>query len=340
MKIDSEFKKIKGIIQNKNIFFITTKNIDYIRNQQELGILREFSKYVKEIGSLKKNYFLRILNVYPNIIFSKKRIYDVFFVGFLPQLILPFFYFLFKRKVIVIDFFISLYDTLVFYRKKVKKNSLLARVLKWMDRVTLKRADIILVDTRSHGEYFLKEFNAGREKITVLYIEANKYIYYPHFVKKPDGIRGKYLILYFGTILPIQGIEIVLKSVDMLKDNNNIFFVVIGKMPAGLLKRYGQLANLKIIEWLEQEKLSDYIAMSDLCLAGHFNNKIEKAKRTIPGKAYIYDAMNKPMILGDNIANREVFSEKDKDVFFVEMGNSEKLKGKILEIYNSTRNSN
>ena len=57
-----------------------------------------------------------------------------------------------------------------------------------------------------------------------------------------------------------------------------------------------------------------------------------KAKRTIPGKAYIYSAMNKPMILGDNEAVRELYSESDEGIYFTEMGNPQKLAELILSI--------
>lgn len=336
MKIDIESKQVKNAIKNKKVVFITTKNIDYIRNQQEIGILRKYSKDVKEIGSLKKTYFLRILEILPKIILLKKKEYDVIFIGFLSQSILPFFYFLFKKKIIIIDFFISLYDTVLFDRKKVNKKSVIAKILKWMDSVTLRKADFILVDTKSHGKYFVKEFGANQEKMIVLYLEADKRIYYPHIVEKPDDIKEKYIVLYFGTILPVQGIEIIKKTVEMLEDNDAIFFIIIGNIPVSQKKKYSKLSNLKTIKWLKQEELSDYIAMSDLCLAGHFNDKINKAKRTIPGKAFIYNAMNKPMILGDNITNREIFSEEKNNIFFVEMGNSKKLMDKILEIYRSS----
>lgn len=76
--------------------------------------------------------------------------------------------------------------------------------------------------------------------------------------------------------------------------------------------------------------------MSDLCLAGHFNAHIKKAKRTIPGKAYIYQAMQKRMILGDNAANRELICEDPDSIYYVEMGSADKLATLIREIYQQT----
>ena len=40
--------------------------------------------------------------------------------------------------------------------------------------------------------------------------------------------------------------------------------------------------------------------------------------------------MKKPMILGDNAANNELFKESD-DILFVEMGNSHALANGIIE---------
>lgn len=85
-----------------------------------------------------------------------------------------------------------------------------------------------------------------------------------------------------------------------------------------------------MFDWLPQEKLAEYIYMADLCLAGHFNAAVEKASRTIPGKAYIYQAMGKRMILGENPANRELY-DNDKNVIFVEMGDDRALVEAIVE---------
>lgn len=84
---------------------------------------------------------------------------------------------------------------------------------------------------------------------------------------------------------------------------------------------------------MPENLLARYIKMADLCLVGHFNSKIEKAKRTIPCKAYICKAMNKKMILGNNEANMEMFNSDDKNIYYVEMGDPNKLAKKILAIY-------
>ena len=318
------------LVKNKKVLFITTKNLDYIRNSQEINNIKKNSKTYKIIGSKEKSYLRRIINVYWNILKTSIKDFDLIFIGFAPQLILPIWNFKLKKKKITIDFFISMYDTLVFDRKKIRENSIFSKILKAIDKRTILLADYIISDTKEHGKYFIEEFNADKEKINVLYLEADKSIYYEEKIEKPYKLKDKFIVLYFGSILPLQGVDIVLGAVDILKNHKEIFFYIIGPIQ----KKYNKIEgdNVEYIDWLSQEELAKYINFSDLCLAGHFNKNINKAKRTIPGKAYIYDAMNKKMILGENPANHELFTENKGKYYFVEMGSSKKLAEKILEI--------
>ena len=202
---------IKEVIENKNVLFITTKNLDYIRNTQEINLIKNYSKSYKVIGSMKKSYIKRLIYVYWNILMTSTKKFDTIFIGFSPQLILPVWAFKFKKNYLVIDFFISMYDTLVFDRKKFKEKSFIAKLLKWIDTKTLLSADHIICDTRAHGRYFVEEFGADNKKIEALYLEADKTIYCPKEEKRPEKLKDKFIVLYFGSILPLQGIDVILK---------------------------------------------------------------------------------------------------------------------------------
>ena len=326
---------INDIANGKKVLFITTKNIDYIRNSQEIKALKESSKSVKVIGYKDKSYISRLIKIYTKLLTISINNYDIIFVGFAPQLILPFCGFRFKGKFIVEDFFISLYDTMINDRKKFKHNSFLAKIFLWIDKITLKKSDKIIVDTFSHGDYFVKELGADKSKINVLYLSADSSIYYPRVTIRSKKLENKFVVLYFGSVLPLQGIDIILKCVEKMKDISSVFFEIIGPINDKDIKKYNKYENVIFIPWLSQKALAEKIAEADLCLAGHFNNSIAKASRTIPGKAYIYTSMKKPMILGDNSANRELFSEDNINNYYVEMGNPDKLKEKILYVMKS-----
>lgn len=314
--------------KEENVLFVTTKNIDYIRNSQEIKLLKERYNKVRIIYSRSKNYFIRILSVNFKMLFTNRKKFDIVFIGFLPQLILPCFL---KKKnkeqILIIDFFISLYDTLVNDRKKVKEKSIFSKILKKIDMKTLNRADEIIVDTKESGKYYINELKADASKIKVLYLEANKEIYTENVKPIEKENKEDFVVLYFGTILPLQGINVILESAKLLKNIENIKFIIIGN-----IKPQNEFANIKFLPFMKEELLARYIKMADLCLVGHFNNQIEKAKRTIPCKAYICKAMNKKVILGKNKANLEMFSTKDKNNYFVEMGNPNTLAKMIYDI--------
>lgn len=314
---------------DKNVLFITTKNLDYLRNTQEITALKSVAKSVKVLGFKYKNYFVRLFIIYLKLIFMPLNSFDAVFVGFAPQLILPLFHFRFRNKLMGEDFFISLYDTIVCDRKKVKEGSFPAKILHRLDEKTLKNVSVIIADTKAHGEYFIKEFGAASSILRVLYLEADMSIYHPRHMMKLDAFKDKFTVLYFGSILPLQGTEVILECVRLMKDYKSVAFDFIGPVDE-TARASCEGCNVLFTSWLTQGALADRIAGADLCLAGHFNASIAKASRTIPGKAYIYTAMGKPMILGENPANHELFDEDKTSNFFVGMGDAEKLKEKIL----------
>ena len=323
------FEKHREYIKGKKVLFIATKNVDYLRIVQEKNFFEQYALSVNYIQSEKKGYFIRIFEVFLKLLFTDIREYDLIFVGFQAQFIIPFFYWKMRKKEIWSDFFISLYDTLVFDRKKIKDKTFLSKMVKFLDGYTLHKSDLVICDTIAHGLYFCHEFMVEENKMKVFYLEADKSIYYPRSVDKPYKCKDKFIVFYFGSILPLQGVEIVLQAAELLEQENTIHFIVVGPIGEKIEKK--ELQNVTYIEWLHQEELANYIAFSDLCLAGHFSGNINKAMRTIPGKAYIYDAMNKKIILGDSTANHELFQEDEKHIF-VKQGSAEKL-AEVIQRY-------
>ncbi len=321
---------LEKAVEGKRVLFVTTKNLDYIRNTQEMELLRRRAASLTVIGSKKKSYFTRLAKVWAGLLAADMKKFDTIFVGFAPQLIVPFFRFKTKKKTIVIDFFISMYDTFVYDRKKVRAGSLPARIFLKLDQKTLKAADYVIADTKAHGAWFVKALFCDPKKLEVLYLSADTSIYCPMEQKKKEPWQDRFIVLYFGSILPLQGVDVVLEAIEKLKDKEELAFYVIG--PLGDRKK-PQGERIRYIDWLSQKELAEKIAEADLCLAGHFSADIQKAARTIPGKAYIYRAMKKNMILGENAANHELFSSDDKDVMFVKMGDADALAAAILSFY-------
>lgn len=327
------FNEIEHKLAGKKVLYIASKGFSYLRVSQQVRLIEEKSSECKFIVSENRNYLLHLISLIVKVSLTSISKYDLIFVGAFPQFLLPFFWRKFNACELWIDLHISFYDTLVFDRKKITQDSLWGKLLWNLDKKTMDLSQYVIADTKIHGMYFAKEFAQNINKIFVMYLEADKEIYHPMDITKPTKWKDKYVVFYFGSMNPLQGINIVLEAIEMMKDEKDIFFIIVGPINKEMKKYTGK--TVQYINWLTQEEIAKYIAISDLCLAGHFSADVEKANRTIPGKAYMYEAMKKKMILGDSEANKELFHE-DINHIFIKMGEPEELVRAIRGLYHNS----
>lgn len=254
--------------------------------------------------------------------------FDVMVVGFPGQEIM-FFARLLTSKPIVFDCFTSHYGGYILDRKKGSKNSLKAKYYKFLDKWSCKLANIALLDTQAHINFFIKEFGLKSEKFRRIWIGANDDNFYPIEGSKSDVFR----VIFFGTYVPLQGAEYVIKAAKIL-EHEDIKFILIGKgqdktKVQNLAEELG-LKNVEFKDMVEISKLRFEIADSDVSL-GLFGNT-PKTPLVIPNKVYEALAMQKPVITSDTEAIRELFTEKD--IILVEPANSQSLADAILKLKN------
>lgn len=261
------------------------------------------------------------------------------------------------KTFLVAEMFLSLYDTVISDRHLFADGGVLSHLLKRLDKMTIEAADLVVTDTKANADYLSRLYDAGRDKFETLYLEADKEIYGATYSSSSLNV------LYFGSGLPLQGTDIVLDAFAMAAGKNvsctnncygnadsgiedhsprYITCTYVGstkEIPRKILDKARSNPYIEIIPWLPQNLLAKKIAQADLCIAGHFNPNIGKADRTIPGKAYIYEAMNKKMILGDTTANHEIFVEDNRH-FFVKRGDPQKLADAIAEFIKDNSDNN
>lgn len=313
-----------NLTKNRNVVFITVKNESYIRVTQIKRLLEREASLVIVYSSEKKNPVSRAIDLRKkirNIDFSE---YDVVVAGFLPQLIISSILKKASDKTIISEMFLSMYDTVICDRHLFRDGGLIANLMKRLDKIAIENSELVITDTKADSDYFEKLYSADSDKFETIYLEADANLYNPDL----NEHHGDKKVLYFGTGLPLQGTDIVMDAFDRVASlKDDVSFTYIGStkgIPRSTVKRAMSNRNIHIHKWLSQDVLAAKIAEADLCIAGHFNSYIDKADRTIPGKAFIYEAMNKPMILGDTIANRELFTQDERHMF-VKRGNAEAL---------------
>ena len=278
------------------------------------------------------SYPARFANAFFKFLIKVSNDCDAIFIGFLGHPFVPIIS-KFVKKPILFDAFISIYDTLCFDRKVFSPHSLLGKLSFYLDKKSCNVANIVLLDTYSHIDYFSNTFSIRKDKFRRILVGADDTIFSP---KRSASNDDFFRVLYYGEFNPLHGIEYIVKAAAILKKENNIKFTVIGKgrehaRIIHMAKNLGT-SNIQFIDWAPYKSLPDIIAQSDLGLGGHFGDSL-KSKRVIAGKTYQMMAMQKPLILGRNEANKELFSDGE-NALMVNHSNEEELADAILKLKN------
>jgi glycosyltransferase involved in cell wall biosynthesis len=272
---------------------------------------------VRHIKKLKK--FLR----------KRTQYYDLIFVGFVGQPLVPIIRKL-TNKPIIFDAYMSVYDTMAFDKKKFKPDSMRGRLCYMLDIYSCNAADKILLDTYQHIGYFNKEFKIDRKKFEMIPIGADDKIFYPRGIMKE---KDQFTVEFHGGFIPLQGIKYIITAAKLLEKHKDIKFEIIGSGQtfAENLKLSKEL-DVKNVIFEGRKKYAEIpgnIAEADIGL-GIFGDT-DKTQRVIPNKAYEVIAMKKPLITADTPATRELFKNRE-NVLFCKVADPDSLADAILEL--------
>jgi glycosyltransferase involved in cell wall biosynthesis len=231
-----------------------------------------------------------------------------------------------------LDAYVSTYDTLCEDRRYFSPNSVWAKIASWLDRRSFEVADQIITDTRSDAEYLIERYGVSDKKISTVYVGCDESIFYPKEHSLSNS--GRFEIFYYGSFLPLHGTEVIIRAAEALKQRSDIHFTIGGMGPEynriELMVTERHLQNVTLMNWIRFDQLAYYIDRADICLGGHFST-ISKANRVVSTKTYQFLAKQKPTIVSDSDAAREIFIDR-KHVLMVAMGDTEALAGAIVEL--------
>ena len=238
----------------------------------------------------------------------------------------------FKRDKLINDFFISNYDTYVFDRKKITNKNPRAWWKYFQDWFNFKFSKYLISDTMTHFKYWEILFGKFTGKHLVLPVLADTSIYYP-LDKKIEN--EKIRILFYGSFIPLHGIDVILNAFSLMEKNNISFEAnVIGKgqMYSEMKKLHNDL-NLKQVsmngEVINENQLSDMIREHDIIL-GIFGES-EKAKSVIPNKVYQSTACKKCTVTMKSDVLKEFYNEED---LITCNNNPESLANALIDLIN------
>ena len=310
------------------ILYFGTYNPDYSRNRVLIKGLRANGLEVVECRVSAKDK-LRYLKLAWR--FFKSDRFDFMMVGFPGQEIM-FLARLLTRKTIIFDAFTSHYGGYILDRQYFTKNSWRAKYYRFLDTWSCKLADLVLLDTNAHIDFFVREFKLDRKIFLRVFVGTDSEVFYPREVKKETD---NFLVHFHGHYTPLHGVKYIIKTAKLL-ENENIHFNIIGN--GQTFKNDLKLAeslcvgNISFIDPIPYQELPLFMANADICL-GIFGDS-PKTDLVIPNKVYEAMAMGKAIITADTPAVRELLSDKE-NALFCRKADAKDLADKIKLLKNS-----
>lgn len=280
----------------------------------------------------------RLLTAYPSLVWRYMRLpaHDVVLIGYLGlfDVLILWPFIRLRRARLAWDVFLSLYNTVVEDRQMLSRYNPASIVLWLLEWTALRLVDLALMDTKAHAEYLAKTFKRPIERIGYVFVGAEPGAFDLTLQNRgrpsPPGVAKR--VLFYGQFIPLHGIETVVRAAK-LTEHAPIEWLIIGRgQEAEKITRLIdeiQPKKLKWLEWVDYEKLVEYLADCDVAL-GIFGTS-DKAQRVIPNKVYQILLANRPLVTSDTPAARELLENSD-GVRLVPPGNPQALANAVIAL--------
>jgi glycosyltransferase involved in cell wall biosynthesis len=231
---------------------------------------------------------------------SRRGRFDAVIVGYPGHFDLPAAKRIARGRPVIFNPLVSLHETLVEDRERFTPGSAPARLLRRVDRMALRRADLVVADTTQNARHLAELGTLPAEQVAVCFVGAEERLFGPGW--RPPG---SFHALFVGKLIPLHGLETILAAARLAPE---IAFRVIGsgQLDAVLRERP---PNVEWVDWVDYERLPAEIQRAG-CALGVFGTS-PKAGRVIPNKAFQALACGTPLVTADTPAAHELVRDGD-----------------------------
>lgn len=192
----------------------------------------------------------------------------------------------------------------------IKKESFIYKILYKISRWTYNQADTITLSSKSFEKYFIDVLNISKKE--------KKLIYYPSYAESCyEGIKkeknDKFDLVFAGNIGPAQSVETIIEAANILKEEKDIFFHIVGdglsrKNCEELANKYN-LKNIKFYGYFPVEEMPRFYSKADAFLITMVSNEV--VNNTLPAKIQSYMVAERPIIGAISGEVKDVVTEAD-----------------------------
>jgi len=189
--------------------------------------------------------------------------------------------------------------------------------------VLLRRCRLVIADTTVHAQYSSRLSKVSLDKYRVIPVGADESIFksgsHPVIQSssrpvEQSGSTDNFMVLYYGSMVPLHGLKFVLAAAEQLKDQPRINFLLVGggkKASLQIADSKAKGAHIEYRDWIDADKLPTVIARAGLCLGGPFGDTLQSQLVTT-GKTYQFLASAAPVLLGETQETQTSQLFKDK----------------------------
>jgi len=170
-----------------------------------------------------------------------------------------------------------------------------------MERAAYKNADLIVVPSNEHKKFIEEKRNVPKEKTQVVYhwIDSEPFLKAKKTgrFRKLYGLENKFIFLFAGVLGPSQGLDLVIKIADKIKDNRDIVFLLVGDgSEKERLMKMSEDLNLKNVVFKPFVSLEEYPELVKDCDVGMISLTAQNTTPAVPAKILGYMAAAIPVI--------------------------------------------
>jgi glycosyltransferase involved in cell wall biosynthesis len=242
---------------------------------------------------------LKVVTAETRLLLGKRRErFDAVIVGYPGHFDVPAARRIARGRPVLFSPLVSLHETLVEDRGRFAAGSAAAGVLRQVDRLALRRSDLVVADTEQNASHLAEIAELPRNHFAVCFVGAEERLFRPGW--QPPGA---FHALFVGKLIPLHGVETILEAARLAPE---IPFRIVGNGQLDALLA-DHPPNVEWVRWVEYERLPEEIQRAG-CALGVFGTS-PKTARVIPNKAFQALACGTPLVTADTPAARELLRD-------------------------------
>ena len=222
-------------------------------------------------------------------------------------------------------------------------NPAMIRALRLLETFLCHHAQMVIVNSPGYIPYLVRR-GVSESRIELVPNGVDAGMFDPRdrgvLVREKFGLGEKFVALYAGAHGPINDLQTLLQAADLLRDQPEICFVLVGdgKEKARLMRLTAEmgLENVVFVPPVPKSEIPSYLAAADVCIA--ILGAYDLLKTVYPNKVFDYMAAGRPVVLAIDGVIRQVVESAEAGLF-VPPGDPVALAGAIksLQVRSDTR---